>query len=58
MGVLAVAGYVISVGNVFNLNWQTMANIGILAVLTGLVSLIKTALTNTNGVFAGAVRVK
>ncbi len=58
MGILAVAGYVLQVGDIWKLDWHTLVNIGIMAILTGFVSLLKTVLTSDNGVFAGVIQVK
>lgn len=58
MGILAVLGYILQVGDVFKLEWHDLINIGVMALLTGLVSLIKTVLTSSDGVFAGIVQVK
>jgi hypothetical protein len=58
MAVLAMAMYIINAGNIFAIDWNDLANTGIIALLTGVVSLVKSLLTNNNGVFAGSVKVK
>lgn len=58
MGILAVLGYIISLGDIFLIDWKVMANIGIMAIFTGAASLIKNYLTNEQtGVFAGIVKI-
>lgn len=55
--VLAVLINIISIGNIFELDWKQLANIGVLALFTGFVDLIKNLLANSKGTIAG-VRVK
>ena len=50
---VVMAGYVISLGDIFMIDWRVMANIGTLSLLTGLVSLIKNYLTTQKGTVAG-----
>ena len=50
---IAVAGYVISLGDIFVVEWKVLVNIGALSLLTGLVSVIKNYLTNENGKVVG-----
>ena len=57
MAFLAVAGYVIGVGDVFKLNFHAFVNAAIMAFLTAVVSLIKSTLTTENGTVLG-VQVK
>lgn len=58
MAILTVAGYVISLGNIFAIDWKVMANLGVISLLTGLVSLIKNYLTNDDGKFVGTLQIK
>lgn len=53
MAILTVATYIISIGNIFNINWYTMVNLGAMSLLAGLVSLIKQYLTNSDGKAVG-----
>lgn len=55
--VLAIAVYIVGVGDIFTLDAHKMANIGALSVLTGLISLIKSFLTTDNGRFLGLTKV-
>jgi hypothetical protein len=57
MAILAVAAYIIALGNIFAIDWKVMLNLGALSLLTGLVSLIKNYLTTPQGTVAG-VQVK
>lgn len=56
--ILAMASYIIGVGDIFHLDSHSLVNIGVLAALTTVVSLIKSFLTNENGTFVGSVQVK
>jgi len=56
MAVLGVAGYVISLGDIFQIDWKALANVGAMSLLTGIVSLIKNFLTSSSGVFAGTIK--
>ena len=58
MAVLAGAGYVVGLGDVFLVESKTLINIVVIALLTGVVSLVKNLLTNKEGVFVGVVEVK
>jgi len=57
MAVLAMAMYVISVGNIIHINAQALLNVGVMSLMTGIVSMIKSLATTTNGKFAG-VKIK
>ena len=57
-GVLGIAGYIIGVGDVFNLDVHTLINVGALSALTTAVSLIKSFLTTENGNFVGTINIK
>lgn len=56
--VLAIAGYIIGVGDIFNIDVHALVNVGALSALTALVSVIKSLLTTQSGDFVGAVKVK
>jgi len=53
MAVLAMAGYVIGIGDVFALDPRALINVCMMAFLTTVVSLIKSSNTTPNGTFAG-----
>lgn len=53
MGILAVAGYIIGVGDVFKLNLHALINSGVMAALTAAISLLKSSLTTDSGKLAG-----
>lgn len=57
MMVTAIFTYIISVGNIFHIDYTAMANIGVISLLTGVVSLSKSFFTDNNGNFAGIVPV-
>ena len=50
---LAVAGYIIGVGDVFKLDPHALINTAVMATLVALVSLIKSGLTSNSGDVAG-----
>lgn len=53
--ILAIAGYIIGIGDIFSLDVRVLANIAVLSSLTTLVSLIKSLFTTNNGEFAGVI---
>lgn len=53
--VLGGAGYILGIGDVFKLDVHTLVNIGALAGLTAIVSLLKNFLTSNQGNFVGVV---
>ena len=53
MGILAIAAYIIGVGNIFTLDFHTLINAGVLAALVTIVSLIKSFLTTSRGSVVG-----
>ena len=57
MGVLAGLLYIIGVGNIFALDFHSLANIVAIAIATGIVSFIKSSFTTPTGTFAG-VKIK
>lgn len=56
--VLAGAGYIIGVGNVFTIDVHALVNVLSLSALTALVSLLKALGTTPSGSFIGVVQVK
>lgn len=58
VGVLGVAGQIISVGDVFKLDWHALVNVGVISALTACVSALKSLLTTDKGNFAGIVKIK
>lgn len=56
--ILTGAGYIIGVGDIFNIDLRALANVVSLSALTALVSLIKAFFTTPQGEFAGAVKVQ
>ena len=57
MAFLAVAGYIIGVGDVIKLSLHAFVNAGVMAFLAAAVSLIKATMTTQNGTVLG-VQVK
>ena len=47
-----------ALGNIFAIDFHSLANIGALAFLTGIISLIKSFLTTAQGNFVGAVAIR
>lgn len=58
MALLAMCIYIMQIGNIFEIDTQNLINIGVMAGITSIVSLLKSTLTNDNGKFAGVVHVK
>jgi hypothetical protein len=58
MAVLVVCGYIIEIGDIFNISLKAVANIGVMSLLTSAVSLIKSLLTTSAGNFAGLTKIK
>jgi hypothetical protein len=56
--VLAGAGYIIGVGDIFGLNFHSLANVTAISFLVAIVSLVKAVLTTPAGNFAGFVAIK
>lgn len=56
--ILAGAGYVVGVGDIFKIDVHALVNVVSLASLTALVSIIKSFLTTDSGKFVGAVAIK
>jgi hypothetical protein len=57
MAIVAMAGYIIGLGDLWKIDLHSLTNIGVMALLTGIVSLIKNFLTSDAGNFAGIVKV-
>lgn len=57
MALLQVAGYLISLGDLWKIDVHTLVNISVISLATGLVSLIKNVLTTDNGNFVGLMKV-
>lgn len=55
--VLAGAGYIIGLGDIFAIDLHAISNVVGLAFLTTLVSLVKALLTTNEGNFVGAVNI-
>ena len=58
MAILGISVYIIGKGDIFGLDFHTLANIGVLSVLTAIVSEIKSILTTPAGNFVGIVEIK
>jgi hypothetical protein len=53
MAILAIAGYVLGVGDVYSLDHKMIVNTGVMALLTAIVSYIKSSATDDAGKFLG-----
>lgn len=58
MGILSFLTYIIQLGDIFKVDVKIATNVVVMSLATGLVSLIKSLLTNDEGVFSGIVKVK
>lgn len=58
MAVLAMIGYVIGIGDIFKIDVHAIVNIGVLAGLGVVQSLVKNLLTTNDGKFVGKVEIK
>lgn len=58
MAILGIALNVIQTGDVFAVDVKELINVGVIALLTSIVSFLKSILTTQNGNFAGIVKVK
>lgn len=56
--ILALAGYVLGVGDIFKIDVHAFINVGALSLLTAIVSIIKSFLTTPDGNFVGVVNIK
>lgn len=52
--VLGVAGYILSVGDIFKIDVHSLSNVAALSALVAFVSLVKSAGTTPAGTFMGA----
>lgn len=57
MALVSMGIYVIGVGNIFALDTHVLINSGVLAFVTGIVSLLKNLLTDSDGKFLGVTQV-
>lgn len=58
--ILAMAGYVLQIGDIFGIDWKALVNTGVIAFITGIVmgvSIIKNLLTTDDGKFMDTVKV-
>jgi hypothetical protein len=55
---VGILGYVIEIGDIFLLDWKNLVNIAVISFSITMISLIKNFLTDSDGVFAGIVKVK
>ncbi len=53
MALIGIITYVLGVGNIFDLDFHSLLNIGVIAFLTGLVSYFKSSMTTSTGTFGG-----
>ncbi len=53
VALIVVFSDIIAVGNIFELNWRDLANAGIMSLFTGLVSILKSLLTDNSGKVLG-----
>ena len=58
MAVLAMLVYIIGLGDIWKIESHALINIGVIALATGLVSLIKNFLTSSSGTFAGITNIE
>lgn len=58
MALLVVITEVIAVGDIYGLDWKTLLNLGIIALLTSFASFLQDLLTTRSGRFVGAVKIK
>lgn len=58
MAVLGVCAYIIQVGDIFNISLKVATNIGVMAFLTSIISVVKNFLTTDGGKFAGLTKIK
>lgn len=58
LSLLAILSYIVQEGSIFDLDFKTLINIGVMAGLVSIVSLLKSFFTTNNGNFLGAVNIK
>jgi hypothetical protein len=56
--VLSMSLYIIGIGDIFLIDVKVIINVGVISALTGLVSIIKSFLTTSDGNFIGSVKIK
>lgn len=54
---LSMAVYIVSLNDIFVINYRTLINIGAISLLTGIISLIKSFLTTDTGRFLGTTKI-
>lgn len=57
MGIFSMAIYVVGVGDIWAIDAHVLINSGVLAFVTGIISLVKNLLTDNSGKFAGIIKV-
>ena len=55
---IAVGVYITNVGSIWKIDWKTLVDIGIMAGIVAVVSILKSLLTTKEGKFAGLVKIK
>lgn len=55
---LQICIYIAGVGSIFKVEWHTLVDIGVIALIVGFISIIKNLLTTSDGKFLGAIKVK
>lgn len=55
--IIATAGYILSIGDVFKVNSHALINVAVITALTTIVSLIKNIGTNPDGKFLGMIKI-
>lgn len=58
MAILAMVMYIIGLGDIWSIDAKAITNIGVMAFLTGIVSLVKSFLSTDGGKFMGSVDIK
>lgn len=58
IGVVAVASQILANGSIFGLDMHKLADVGAMAIITFLVSFLKSFLTTNDGKFIGLVAIK
>ena len=56
--ILGMGLYVLGIGDVFQINFQSLVNIGAISLIAGIVSIIKDLLTTKSGKLAGVIPLK
>lgn len=54
---VAMIVYIVGLGDIFKIEPHTIANIGVMAILNGILSLLKSFLTTSSGQFLGMTKV-